>query len=189
MLNKQPVNYIADNSNLEQPPPYWLQRLYDFDSQLVVFPSRYRPGAYVLARRQRVSTRTQRDRALEDTITQPDTKFCLANALVPVCLIYKTGTIWSLDNIIATLKRRDTWEVGGADKAADLLDQGEAAEEAANAKATRDDMWARSGQGWESYQRRTGQRVTSPGIGQERNLPKTSPSGSTVESGIVLTDS
>ena len=44
-------NYIGDNVKMVSPPAYWLQRLYDFDNQLVVLPSRQKPYAYVLARR------------------------------------------------------------------------------------------------------------------------------------------
>ncbi len=178
------VNYIDDNRNMAVPPPYWLQRLFDFDAELVVFPSRYVPYAYVLARRRRV-TAPKWDLAMAETITQPDTKFCLTHGLVPVTLITRTGVTWSIDNIIASLKARDIWEHGGAEKTADLVDAEDASNEVANQRKTRDDMWMRSGQAWESYQRRTGQRVSSPGMSSERHVPTTSSSGSTARSGLV----
>jgi hypothetical protein len=180
------INYIDDNRNMEVPPEYWLQRLYDYDAELVVFPSRYRPFAYVLARRQRLS-RGMRDQALEDTITQPDTKLCLSRGLVPVTLIFRTGVTWSIDNIIAQLQSRDIWAHGGGEKAADTLEAAEQRVEQTRQKDLRDDMWMRSGQAWESYQRRTGQRVTSPGMGSGRHVPTASPSGSIGGSGLVIT--
>lgn len=178
------VNYLDDNANMAVPPAYWLQRLYDFDAELVVFPSRYRPFAYVLARRQRFSAGIK-DKALEQTIDQPDTKLCLARGLVPVSLIFRTGVTWSIDNIIASLKARDIWAHGGGDKAADILDAQEARTRQAEQQKVRDDMWMRSGQAWESYQRRTGQRVSVPRTSSERRPPTTGSSGSTAGLGPV----
>lgn len=170
------------------PPAYWLQRLYDFDAELVVFPSRYRPFAYVLARRQRFSTGIE-NQVLVKTIDQPDTKLCLARGLVPVSLIFRTGSVWSIDNIIASLKARDIWSHGGADAVADTLEACENNERLAGQRRVRDDMWMRSGQAWESYKRRTGQRVSVPGSSSERRSPTTGSSGSTAGSGLVLAQS
>jgi hypothetical protein len=178
------INYIDDNQNMAVPPAYWLQRLYDYDAELVVFPSRYVPYAYVLARKRRHGSSL--DQALAATITQPDTKLCLMRGLVPVTLIYRTGQAWSIDNIIATLKKRDIWANGGAEVVAITEDAADAAGEAAIRKKTRDDLWMRSGQAWESYQRRTGQRVSSPGMGSERHVPTASSSSSTTDAGLVL---
>lgn len=178
-------NYIADNPKMEVPPAFWLQRLYDYDADLVVLPSRQRPYAYVLARRVRLAARLS-PKAIEAMYTQPDTRMCMNLGLVPVTLIYRTGTTWSIDNIIADLKSRDIWAHGGAAKAADTLDQQEADAETARKARIRDDMWMRAGLGYAMYKRRTGQRVTSPGMGSERHLPTTSSSGSTAGSGIVL---
>ena len=182
------INYIPDNPRMEVPPAYWLQRLYDFDSDLVVLPSRYRPFAYVLARRARLSAPLT-GKAILDTATQPDTVMCLNLKLVPVSLIYRTGTTWSIDNIIRSLKARDMWAHGGAEKVADLMDEADAAVEARKKAAVRDDMWNRSGDAWRSYQARTGQRVklTVPSKpGTERRV-QTAPSGSTAGSGLVVT--
>lgn len=180
------INYLDDNHRMAVPPAFWLQRLYDFDAELVVFPSRHVPYAYVLARRRRTRF-NEMDKALAATIDQPDTKLCLSRCLVPVTMVYrhKSGA-WQIDNIIASLKARDIWAHGGAEKAADTLDKKEEAQRARDHQATRDDMYARSGQAWESYQRRTGQRVSSPGMGSERHVPTSSSSGSTGESQLVL---
>lgn len=153
------VNYLNLNVRMATPPSYWLQRLYDFDDKLVVFPSFKVPFAYVLARRRQFTA------GLTDVVTQvaaelvnPDTVACLEHGLVPVSLIYRTGEAWHIDNIIASLKARDIWAHGGAEKFADKLDESDATREASLKKAVRDDMWNRAGDAWRSYQARTGQR-------------------------------
>src|SRR5882672_7930113 len=151
------VNYLDLNSKMAVPPAYWLQRLFDFDNMLVVFPSFARPYAYVLARRRQRSTGLS-DKALESTLTHPDTKAAIAHGLVPVSLIFRTGTNWDIDNILRDLKSRDIWAAGGAEKFADKLDATDTAVEQAKKKAVKDDMWTRSGDAWRSYQARTGQR-------------------------------
>jgi hypothetical protein len=152
------VNYIPDNTRMEEPPAYVLQRLHDFDNMLVLLPSRFVPFAYIIARRRQLSAGLS-DKALEDTITQPDTKLCMAWGLIPISLMYKTGPVWNIDPVIASLKARDMWAVGGGEKAADLLDKQDEAERERLRKQTRDDMYARSGDAWRSYQARTGQRT------------------------------
>lgn len=151
------VNYLDLNSKMAVPPTFWLQRLFDFDNMLVVFPSFARPYAYVLARRRQL-TRGLTDKALDSVLTHPDTKAALAHDLVPVSLIFRTGTNWDIDNIIESLKARDIWAAGGPDKFADKLDAADDAETKRKQAAVRDDMWMRSGDAWRSYQARTGQR-------------------------------
>lgn len=151
------INYINDNSKTAVPPEFWLQRLYDFDNQLVVAPSRHVPYAYVLARRRRLTAGLS-DKALESTITQPDTKLCMQHGLVPVSLIYKTGTNWDIDGIIRSLKSRDVWAAGGGEAYADKADEADEQARQKVRKDIRDDMWSRAGDAWRSYQARTGQR-------------------------------
>lgn len=152
-----PSNYLNLNSNMAVPPAFWLQRLFDFDDQLVVFPSFVVPFAYVLARKRRL-TKGITDTALEATIDQKDTKTCLAYGLVPVSLIYRTGVTWSIDNIIANLQSRDIWAQGGAEKVADNMDAADTLREKTVKASVRDDLYNRSGDAWRSYQARTGQR-------------------------------
>lgn len=152
------INYIPDNAKMAEPPAYVLQQLYDFDNMLVLLPSRFVPYAYVLGRRRQFSAGLG-DKALEDTITQPDTKMCMQYGLVPVSLIYKLGPEWTIDRVIESLRRRDVWAVGGAEKAADLLDEADATRERKIKQGIRDDFWNRSGDAWRSYQARTGQRT------------------------------
>jgi hypothetical protein len=149
-------NYIADNTRMPVPSAYFLQRLYDFDSYLVILPSRVRAGAYVIGRRKQFS-RGITEKAIDEQYSNPDTKMCVLNNCVPVCMMFATGATWDPDYIIAKLKARDIWAHGGADKVADMLEAQEAAEAAALKKSIRDDLWNRSGDGWRTYQARTGQ--------------------------------
>lgn len=152
-----PRNWVQDNHYAEAPPSYFLQRLYDFDAMLVLMPSRDQPGAYVLGRRKQFGPGIT-ESALDAVYTKADTKMSILNGAVPVCMVFKplTGS-WSPDPLIRTLMARDIWAHGGADKVADML---EAQEEAAKKKISDDiraDLYNRSGDGWRSYQSRTGQ--------------------------------
>jgi hypothetical protein len=189
-----PANYISDIPTAEVPPAFFLQRIYDYDAMLVLMPSKKVPGAYVIARKRQFAAGIS-DKAIEGTIEQPDTKMCLTHGVVPVCLMYKTGPTWDVDAIIRTLMARDTWAVGGGDKAADLLEEQEEAAKAKTAKEIHDDLYNRSGDAWRSYQARTGQstirhndtRKAQPRKG--RRIYSNSPSGSTAGSGpVTLTD-
>lgn len=150
-------NWIADNRNSEQPPRYFLQRLYDFDAELVLMPSREQPGAYVLGRRKQWGKGISAA-AIDAVYSKPDTKMAVLNNTVPVCMVFKpVSGSWNPDPLLRTLAARDIWAHGGADKVADMLEAQEDAEKKAIAAATRDDIWNRSGDAWRSYQARTGQ--------------------------------
>lgn len=180
------VNYINDNTKMAIPPAYVLQRFYDFDNMLVLFPSRHQPYAYVIARRRVLARRT--DKALMDTIDQPDTKMVYAEGCVPVTMLYNISGNWGeVDTVIEGLRRRDTWAVGGGEKAAAMLDAADKRREDAVKKAIRDDMYNRSGDAWRSYQARTGQRTAyrQGGARTERRTFNKLPSGSTVGSGAL----
>ncbi len=182
------VNYLPDNPGMAIPPAWFLQRIYDYDAMLVLLPSRTRPFAYVLARRRQFGAGLT-DKAIEDSITVSDTKMCLLHGLVPVCLLFRNGSSWDADAVIRSLAARDLWAVGGADKAADMLEAQEDAEKAKLRKEIRDDMWNRSGDAWRSYQRRTGQAVSlsSSQAGQGHRIPnRPATSGSTVGSGSLF---
>ncbi len=157
------INYLDVDSRMPAPPEYWLQRLYDFDDKLVLFPSISTPFAYVLARK---ATRTggmnQRDPQFANAM--PDTKFCVERHLLPVSLITRhSSASWSIDNILNDLRQRDIWAAGGAEKFADRVDAGDAAEEARLKKQVRDDMNNRGSAAWLSYQLRSGAAVAASG--------------------------
>ena len=151
------LNYLNRDIKMAVPPTYWLQRLYDFDQELVVFPSIQIPFAYCLARRaKRTGGMNQK---VFSTGATPDTKFCLEHKLLPISIIYRhSSASWSIDNILAELRRRDTWAAGGGDAYADQCDAADAEAQRKLKAGIRDDMWQRSGDAWRSYQARTGQR-------------------------------
>ena len=184
-------NFIPDNPRMETPPAWFLQRFYDFDAMLVLIPSRRVPFAYVIARRKQLS-KGLTCKAIEDTLDQPDTKMCLLYGCVPVCLMYKHGPIWNPDRVLESLRARDLWAHGGADKVADMLEAQEAAEKEKIRRQIRDDLYNRSGDAWRSYQHRTGQSTI---LSKDFSKPRTkaaasqqpsSSSGSTTGSGLAV---
>lgn len=181
------VNFIHDNTRMEIPPPYFMQRVWDQDQMLVILPSRKVPFAYVVARRKQYGAGIT-CKAIEDNIDNPDTKMCLLYNLVPVCLMYKSGSSWDPNPLIRSLQARDMWAHGGPDKVADMLEEQEAKEKAATQAEIRADLWNRSGDAWRSYQARTGaSTIKFADMHKPRNgaAVQTAPSGSTPGSGLV----
>jgi hypothetical protein len=177
------LNFIPDNERMEVPPAYFLQRIHDFDPDIVILPSRMVPFAYVIARRRKF-TAGLTDKALEATIDQRDTKMCMLHNLVPVCLMYKTGPSWDPDQITRKLAARDMWTLAEgktseerANWMADRLDEEDEREREKTRADIRDDLWNRSGDAYRSYKYRTGQRV-STAQRTERLADQTAPSTS-----------
>jgi len=152
------VNYYNTSPNVAVPPEYVLQRFFDFDQELVLFPSATVPFAYVIARRaHRTGGYNVHDPAFLSA--PPDTKFCVEHHWLPVTIMFKTGLTWEVDTVLQQLAARDIWRAGGAEAAADQLDAADEAKEVGTKAAIREDMWNRSGDAWRSYQARTGQRT------------------------------
>lgn len=179
------VNYIPDNVRMEEPPTWFLQRVYDFDNMLLMLPSRVRPFYYVMARRKQF-TKGLTDAAIDDTLTDSDTKMCARYGCVPVCLMFKHGPVWDADKILLKLASRDIWAMGGADKVADMLEEQEAAEKAKTRAELRDRLYHASGDAYRSYKIRTGQAVAGSGAQSGRRISKQTPSGSTAGSGAMF---
>jgi hypothetical protein len=185
----QPVNpyigltFVPDNPRMEVPPAWFLGRLHDYDADLVMLPSRARPFAYVLARRARFSGGLT-EKALEKTITQPDTKMCFQYGLVPVCLLYKHGPVWNADTVLNRLAARDTWTQGGGEALANRLESEEAAVVAKRREDKKDELRQQSKSAWRSYQQRTGQRTIVPG--PSRPGAATKSSSSSTATGVTL---
>jgi len=184
--------FIADNQRMPSPPAWFLQRLYDYDSQLVIMPSRYKPATYVLARKCRLGRQGLTGNVIVESITQPDTKMCMQYGCMPVCLLIQYGPQWNADTVLNKLKARDLWAAGGADKAADMLEAQEAKEIEDRRAAKREELMALGRDAYKSYKMRTGQRIVSGGSAHHSRPgaanPKSS-SSSTAATGILLTDS
>lgn len=156
MLN----NYIPDRNrwHMSPPPQWWKQRLYDFDSELRVLPSRKTPCVYILAR---VAKHTIADKNILNR--ESDTAMCASYGLVYVARILRTGPDWQIDNLLNELRAADTWKYGrtaeGLDRLVKELHQAEADQEQKLKAEMRDMFWNRAGDAYRSYKARTGQRT------------------------------
>lgn len=185
------VNWIPDNVRFPKPPTWFLSRLWEFDSALVVLPSRSR-RAYILARRRNLSNRVpllvKADNELQKRTRGNDADMLAKHNLVFVDVIKGQnmhGT-WS-PLIFQDLKDRDIPTQGGAAAYNQkLLIQEKDVKDKKRANWI-DDLNHRSKDAYRSLQARTGQRNkrASDSTSRVSNRPLVAPQ----DSGIVLTDS
>ena len=159
--------------SLEKPPDWFLSGLTNYDSQLVIIPSR-KNRAYLLCRR-RQFTRGLGDVAMMDN-KHPDTNMCFAYGVLPIAPIVsrsKKNIEWTQENmlgLIEELKAKDTWaaseKLGGRDgrivkdpyAVADMVDRLEAEAAARQDANMVEDFRHRARDGWRSLQARMGWR-------------------------------
>ena len=160
-------NWIPDENrwNLEAPPQWWLQALWDFDNQLVVLPSRHQQR-YLLARRRKYSAGLG-DVAMLDN-KHPDTNLCFVNHCVPIAPLNFSGE-WTL-TILDQLRERDTWAITGGptstladpeaalNRLADAVDAADAKREAKINQQNREMFYQMGRDAWRSMQARIGAR-------------------------------
>ena len=172
-------NFIHDRNpfNLPAPPAWWLQQLSDYDSQLVVIPSR-QEAIYRLTRR---TWNRPGIAAMAVIHREQDTAMMASYGVVPVTTIVGWG-VWGT-NIFNSLRARDIWAHGGAEKFVKLEEDYEADAERKRKATIRDDMWVRSGDAWRSYQARTGQRVKPTVSSRTERRTQTAPSTSRCTAG------
>jgi hypothetical protein len=142
-------NYIVDQNKfkLAGPPDWWLRKLWDFDSSLVVVPSR-QDCVYRLAQRRKLN--------LPEHITndalfkQSDTQMLATYSLIPVTTILST-TNWSNPLMWKELNDRAPHRLGGAEKVIEKIESAElSAEIKKNVEI--DDMLTRvSKDAWKYY--------------------------------------
>jgi hypothetical protein len=116
-------NYIVDQNKfkLAGPPDWWLRKLWDFDSSLVVVPSR-QDCVYRLAQRRKLN--------LPEHITndalfkQSDTQMLATYSLIPVTTILST-TNWSNPLMWKELNDRAPHRLGGAEKVIEKIESAE----------------------------------------------------------------
>jgi hypothetical protein len=165
-------NWIADTNrwNLTVPPEWFLQKLWNFDEQLVIVPSRNEPTKgekphYLLARRRQYSAGLGDVVALDNK--HPDTNMCMVHGLIPIGpLRFKKGvntfTEAGLVSLLDELASRDMWKITGRTKDPDAawkaLEAAEAEEQARERRTWRDDMYHRARDAYRSLKARTGQR-------------------------------
>lgn len=150
------TNYIPDVNKykLAGPPEWWLRMLWDFDSSLVVVPSR-QGFYYRLAQRRKLKLA---DRFVHDMMKEHGDSSMLASySLVPVTTITATAT-WS-PLMFKELEERAPWRMGGADKVIKNLEDAEWENHKMALKRNDERMTDYAKFGWRVYQGKTGQRT------------------------------
>ena len=159
-------NFLTSENpyKLAPPPAWWLQQLYDYDSQLVVFPSRHRM-AYILARRRHFSNAMAElntlDKNLLKTSAGLDGDIMATHNLIYVRhLIGNTVRRYA---IFQWLRDHDLKANGGAEKVTDAIEDVEATMARRTREKMQEDIDHRARDAWRSYQARTGRRTRAGG--------------------------
>lgn len=150
------VNFIPDHNRfkLAGPPDWWLRKLWDFDSSLVVVPSR-QSCVYRLAQRRRLK--------LSEAITndalfnESDTKMLASYSLVPVTTILPTAN-WSNPYLFTELAMRAPHRQGGAEEFENKILAQEKQEEIEAQMKTDEHLRALAKDSWGLYQKKIGVR-------------------------------
>src|SRR3990167_8415389 len=124
-------------------PPLWTQKeLYDFDSQLVVVPSRRSP-VFLLCRRRLHNRNT---------------------GLVDIAPLKSFPGLWTaqwVERLKTELRSRDIWEAGGPAKFVEAIEEAEADTQIKKRRTMRDEFRHRAGDAWRSLQARMGDRKST----------------------------
>lgn len=149
----------ANPWHLAAPPQWWLQKLFDQDADLVVFPSQHRM-AYILARRRRQSSSYDALVKVDENLLKMsaglDGDLLTAHNLIYVR--HLIGNTVRRMEIFQWLKDHDVWEAGGGEAAANLIESEEAYREEQKRAKMIEDIDYRAKDAWRSYQARTGRR-------------------------------
>jgi len=151
-----PQNYIPDHNRfkLAGPPDWWLRQLWDFDSSLVVVPSR-QDCVYRLAQRRKLSLPAH---IVNDILfQQSDTQMLASYGLIPVTSILATAQ-WS-PLMFEMLKQRAPWRQDGAAAVERRLADEEEKEELNRREATTEHLSALSKDAWGLYNKKIGLRT------------------------------
>jgi hypothetical protein len=168
-------NYLPSENpfKLADPPDWWLQQLFDYDAQLVVFPSRHRM-AYILARRRHYSNAmdemVQLDKNLIKQTAGLDGDILANNNLIYVR--HLIGEAVRRPQTFQWLRDNDITANGGAERVANRFENAEADIAAQKRRTMIDDIDHRARDAWRSYQARTGRRS---GAGKTRAAAKQMP--------------
>jgi hypothetical protein len=152
------INYIPDTNafSLAGPPQWWLAKLWDFDSSLVVIPSR-QTCLYRLAQRRKLN--------LPEHITnnalfnESDTRMLASYGLIPVTSILPTAN-WSNPYLFQELANRAPHRNGGAQKAADMMDEQDLKDEFDKRQQTDENLQYLAKDAWKYYNKKIGLRGT-----------------------------
>lgn len=171
-----PKNYIVTTNpfKLAAPPDWWLQMVYDYDADLVVFPSVHRM-AYILARRRRHSSAMAELNALDKSLVRKSAGLdgdVLANHNL-IYVRHLIGDTVKRPSILQWLRDADLKARGGADKVSDAIEDIELDITKQKRRNTLDDIDHRARDAWRSYQARTGRRAghSSNSSGRGKQMP------------------
>src|SRR5258708_10992655 len=115
------MNWIEDTNrfSLAKPPEWWLSKLDEFDSSLVIVPSRQSP-VYRLAQRRELNLA---EKVVNEALfNESDQKMWASYSLVPVTSILSTVN-WHDHYLFVELANRAPHRQGGADKVNQMLDE------------------------------------------------------------------
>ncbi len=169
-------NYIetVNPFKLAAPPDWWLQKLFDYDAELVVFPSVIRMN-YVLARRRHHSNAMAEMDLLDKNMIR-QTAGMDGDVLADHNLIYVrhlVGDTVRRHHIFQWLRDNDTKAHGGGEQFAKKLEDAEADLAQQKRQNMLDDIEHRARDAWRSYQARTGRRAgyAPNGSGRGKMMP------------------
>lgn len=153
-MHREMPNYLEDQNpfRLAGPPKHFLRQLWDFDSSLVVIPSR-QGFYYRLA--QRRPLRLQDKIVNEALFKESDTRMLASYGLVPVTTILATAN-WSNPLLFQDLADRAPWRNGGAEKVANLLDARDMDKDRVTHEKTDEMLTDLSKDGWKLYRKKIG---------------------------------
>jgi hypothetical protein len=146
------TNWIEDTNRyqLAKPPQWWLQKLHDFDSSLVVVPSR-QDCVYRLTQRRPLNLPNHI--VNEALFNESDTKMLASYSLVPVTSI-KARPNWDNPYMFTELANRAPWRLGGAEKVINDIEGREAREEMMRDIKTDEALTETAKSAWRYYKTR-----------------------------------
>lgn len=149
-------NYIVDENrfHLAGPPMWWLQKLWDFDSSLVVIPSRQQ---YVYRLAQRRKLQLPEGIVNEALLKENDSRMLASYGLIPVTTILPTAN-WSNPYLFVELANRAPHRLGGADKVNAMLEAQDAQAEIAKQQQTEEHLRYLGKDAWGLYNKKIGTR-------------------------------
>jgi hypothetical protein len=150
------VNYIPDTNpfSLAGPPKWFLQQLWEFDSSLVIVPSR-QGFFYRLAQRRKLNIPEKM--TMDILWKESDTRMLATYSLVPVTTILATVN-WGNPLFFEELRRRAPWRQGGADEVLKRIDDQETKEELDRKLRIDDTNTYLAKDAWKMYQKKVGLR-------------------------------
>lgn len=150
-------NYLSDQNpyHLAGPPRWWLQKLWEFDRDLVILPG-------ITECVYRVTRRSPRAKALRPLSQESETQRMWRHGVLPVTSLVP-WTAWN-DDFFQWLRDHDTWALKGRDRAgdaaADRLDDLDREKTSRIERTALNELDAVNASSYEAMQRRVGTRVT-----------------------------